>query len=93
MTVQDNETGRRVDVDIWNGPDGQMIVNDNGQMIVNDNGHYEPTNCRWADRDTQGQNRRNVLWPKGGKIKMPSLESVREMEARIQADFDEMNPF
>jgi hypothetical protein len=60
---------------------------------INPQGHYEPTNCRWADRDTQGQNRRNVLWPKSGKIKMPSMESVRAMEARIQADFDEMNPF
>jgi hypothetical protein len=59
----------------------------------NPQGHYEPTNCRWADKEVQSQNRRNVLWPKGGKIKMPSMESVRAMEARIQADFDEINPF
>jgi hypothetical protein len=59
---------------------------------INAQGHYEPTNCRWADRDTQGQNRRNVLWPKSGKVKMPSVESIRAMETRIAADFDDMHP-
>ena len=28
VTIQDNRTGKRVDVDIWNGPKGQMAVND-----------------------------------------------------------------
>ena len=60
---------------------------------INPQGHYEPTNCRWADWETQGKNRRSVLWPKGGKIKMPSVEKVREMETRIQADWDEMHPY
>jgi hypothetical protein len=59
---------------------------------INPQGHYCPDNCRWADRDVQSQNRRKVLWPKGGKVKMPSVESVRTMEERIQADYDDMHP-
>ena len=28
-------------------------------------GHYEPTNCRWADSDTQHRNQRKFLFPDG----------------------------
>jgi hypothetical protein len=28
-------------------------------------GHYEPGNCRWADYETQGRNRRYCLYPDG----------------------------
>jgi hypothetical protein len=95
--------GRNIRVcERWRLPNGRgfkNFIDDMGPRSVgttldrkNPQGHYEPTNCQWADKDTQGKNRRKVLWPKGGKVKMPSVESVRAMEARIAADFDEMHP-
>ncbi len=59
----------------------------------NPQGHYCPDNCQWADWDAQGRNKRLHLWPEDGPEKMPPVESCREMEARIRADFAEMNPF
>jgi hypothetical protein len=29
------------------------------------NGHYEKSNCRWADSQTQAHNRRCILFPEG----------------------------
>jgi len=43
-------------------------------------GHYEPTNCRWADAETQTQNRRCMLYPDGD---VPKLEGFRSMERRL----------
>jgi hypothetical protein len=95
--------GRNIRVcERWRLPNGRGLKNfidDMGPRPVgktldrkNPQGHYCPDNCQWADKDTQGRNRRCVLWPKGGKVKMPSVESVRAMEARIAADFDDMHP-
>jgi len=42
--------------------------------------HYAPTNCRWADAETQYRNRRCFLYPDGN---VPKLEGVRSMEARV----------
>ncbi len=39
----------------------------------NPQGHYEPTNCRWADAETQTQNRRCVLYPDSD---VPKLEGA-----------------
>jgi hypothetical protein len=52
---------------------------------INPQGHYEPTNCRWADAETQTQNRRCMLYPDGDE---PKLEGVRTMEARIAEEMD-----
>lgn len=46
----------------------------------NPQGHYEPTNCRWADAETQTQNRRCMLYPDGDE---PELEGFRAMERRL----------
>lgn len=86
----------------WREPRGRGIKNfidDMGPRPVgttldriNPQGHYEPTNCRWATAKVQYENRRCMLWPKGGKIKMPKREPIEAMEARI-AEFDaELNP-
>jgi hypothetical protein len=60
---------------------------------INPQGHYEPTNCRWATLEVQAKNQCRYRWPKGGPEKMPDVEGFRAMEARIQADFEEMHPF
>ena len=44
----------------------------------NPNGHYEPSNCRWADSDTQGQNRRFVLEANG--IEVPQVVPMDDLD-------------
>jgi hypothetical protein len=53
-------------------------------------GHYEPTNCRWADSDTQFRNQRRWLYPDGNE---PPVESYRVMEARIEEEYAEAHPY
>jgi len=57
---------------------------------INPQGHYEPTNCRWADWKTQRANQRRTVF---AHCKTPSVESIRAMEKRIEAEYDEMHPF
>jgi hypothetical protein len=52
---------------------------------INPQGHYEPTNCRWADAETQTQNRRCMLYPDGGE---PRLEDCRAMEIRLAEEME-----
>jgi hypothetical protein len=58
---------------------------------INPQSHYCPDNCRWASSDVQGRNKRIHLWP--DPETMPPVESYREMEARIEADFAEMHGY
>jgi hypothetical protein len=94
----------------WRGPEGfknfldDMGPRPNGKTLdrINPQGHYSPLNCRWADKDIQTQNQRRFRWPEGGEEKMPRIESVREMEKRLElkriVDFEaelvaELNPY
>jgi hypothetical protein len=82
----------------WREPNGQGFKNflfDMGPRPVdktldrkNPQGHYCPDNCQWADWDVQGRNKRIHLWPEGGPEKMPNVDSIREMEARIAEEFE-----
>jgi len=54
---------------------------------INPQGHYEPTNCRWADSETQTQNRRCMLYADSD---VPELERVRSMEKRLE---EELHPY
>jgi hypothetical protein len=44
----------------------------------NPNGHYEPSNCRWADSEMQGLNRRYVLEAKG--IELPPVVPMDDLD-------------
>ena len=57
---------------------------------INVRGHYEPTNCRWADWKTQNTNQAWRIWT---NCAPPPIEKVREMEARIAAEYEDMNPY
>jgi hypothetical protein len=48
-------------------------------------GHYEPTNCRWADAETQTINRRCMLYPEGDE---PPVEDVVVMEKRLDSEWE-----
>ena len=52
---------------------------------INPQGYYEPTNCRWADAETQSHNRRCVPYPDGD---VPKLEGVCSMEARVAEEME-----
>jgi hypothetical protein len=52
-------------------------------------GHYEPSNCRWADKEVQAQNQRRYVYPDGE----PPLEDYAAMEARIEEEYAESNPY
>lgn len=57
---------------------------------INPQGHYEPTNCRWADRKVQVANRGCIIWK---HAEPPPVEDYSAMEARIEADMAELMPF
>jgi hypothetical protein len=82
--------GRGITVcDRWLVPGGQGFLNfiaDMGPRPVgktldreNPNGHYNPSNCRWADNDTQHANQRRYLWPGGvGEPAVVHMDSMLE---------------
>lgn len=49
---------------------------------VNVNGNYEPSNCRWADRMTQGNNKRNNLYIEHDGITHTATEWGRILNIR-----------
>lgn len=62
--------GRGIKVcDRWQGVDGfnnfikDMGARKHGESIdrINVDGDYEPSNCRWANKDTQSNNKRNTI--------------------------------
>lgn len=63
--------GRGIRVcDRWQGADGfnnfskDMGARKQDESIdrINVNGNYEPSNCRWADKNTQANNKRNTIY-------------------------------
>jgi len=84
----------------WMLPDGEgfrnfikaMGVRPVGKTLdrIDPQGHYEPTNCQWADAETQQKNKRLHLYPDGD---VPKLESYRAMEQRIEEEFEEQHPY
>jgi len=50
---------------------------------INVNGHYCKENCRWADKDTQMQNRRYVLEANG--VELPPVVPMELDEEMILA--------
>jgi hypothetical protein len=57
---------------------------------INPRGHYEPSNCRWADKETQIWNQSRFIW-KGQTP--PLVEKVKAMEARVATMDKELHPF
>ena len=47
------------------------------------NGHYCKENCRWADGDTQSQNRRYILFPDG--VGEPPVVPMNDLEDELLA--------
>jgi hypothetical protein len=48
---------------------------------INPQGHYEATNRRWATAKVQRENQGRVIWI---HEEPPLVESIKEMEARIE---------
>lgn len=71
--------------DMGKCPDGYFIDR------INNNGNYEPSNCRWVDRATNNNNRRNSVKVNGMSITDMALElgvSRDVMKSRLQRNPD-----
>ena len=46
---------------------------------INNDGDYEPSNCRWATRETQYENRSTTLWFKANGLRLTATQWAKKL--------------